>query len=231
MPPKLVDSSACLKLGSEAPVAILNRLFGRPAPPEDPLVAKLADMIVPLSEAPSFVAGYEHNSRRSGLTRAGGGRDRASGAIAQFTVQWDIPKARREAKFAAGPLTPFVDWVRQLVVVLRDKDSATRWFAAKGARFKGFEGRDIEGFRFGTVDIASIEDLADEAALLIAPNVSTLGGFHLVDTYINFRCGRLFGSISCSSHMDPDVQGDLRKLADLLLVRMKTALSPEGPSA
>jgi hypothetical protein len=31
--------------------------------------------------------------------------------------------------------------------------------------------------------------------------------------------------------LDPDVQGDLRKLADLLLVRMKTALSTAGPSA
>lgn len=212
-------------------MAILSRLFGRPAPPEDPLVAKLADMIVPLSEAPSFVAGYEPNSRMSGLTRAGSGRDRASGAIAQYTVQWRLPQGGTEAKFAAGALTPFVVWVGQLVVVLKDRDATTRWFAAKAASFKGFEGRDIEGFRFGKVDIASIEHLADEAALLIAPNVSTIGGFHLVDTYINFRCGRLFGCISCSSHMDPDVQGDLRKLADLLLVRMKTALSTEGPSA
>jgi hypothetical protein len=203
-------------------MAILGRLFGRPAPPEDPFLAKLADIIVPLSEASSFVAGYEPNSRMSGLTRAGGGRDRASGAIAQYTVQWDIPRATREEKFAAGLLTPFVDWVRQLVVVLRDTDAATRWFAAKAASFKAYEGRDIDGFRFGKVEIASIEDLAEEAALLTAPNESTFGGFHLVDTYINLRCGRLFGSISCSSHMDPDVQGDLRKLADLLLVRMKT---------
>lgn len=212
-------------------MAILSRLFGRPAPPEDPLVARLADMIVPLSEAPVFVAGYEPNSRMSGLTRAGSRRDRASGAIAQYTVQWDIPPAGREAKFAAGLMTPFVDWVRQLVVVLRDGDAATRWFAAKAASFKAFEGRDVDGFRFGKVDIYSIDDLADEAALLIAPNVSTFGGFHLVDIYINFRYGRLFGCISCSSHRDPDVKGDLRKLADLLLVRMKTALSTEGPSA
>jgi hypothetical protein len=208
-------------------VAILSRLFGRPAPPEDPLVAKLADMIVPLSEAPSFVAGYEPNSRMSGLTRAGSGRDRASGAIAQYTVQWDLPRAARQAKFEADALTPFVDWVRQLVVVLRDRDATTRWFAAKAARFKGFEGRDIEGFRFGKVDISWIESLGDEAALLTAPNDSRLG-FHLVDTYINLRRGRLFGCVSCSTHMDPDVQGDLRKLADLLLVRMKTALSTEA---
>lgn len=211
-------------------MAILSRLFGRPAPPEDPLVAKLADIIVPLSEAPSFVAGYEPNSRMSGLTRAGSGRDRASGAIAQYTVQWHLPSARVEAKFAAGP-TPFVDWVSQLVVVLRDRDAATSWFAAKGARLKGFEGRDIEGVRFGKVENASIEDLADEAALLIAPNFRTVEDLQMVDTYINFRCGRLFGCISCSSHMDPDVQGDLRKLADMLLVRMKNALRTQAPSA
>jgi hypothetical protein len=195
---------------------MLGRLFGKTAAPEDLLVSRLPEIPVSISEAGSFVDGYEEDPSQSGLVKAKGSRE---GALAQYQLQWNRPRDKVYAQLSAEDPTPFVQWVRQLIVLLTDADAAARWFRAKSIVFNEYKGRTIEGFRYGQVEVVSGLDIGDEAALLTVPN--DRGSLQFVDTYVILRCGRLFGSVSCSTFTPMNVESSLKDLAAAVASRMR----------
>jgi hypothetical protein len=203
-------------------VSIFARLIGRAAPPEDPLLARLTDLPVPQSAAGTFVERLERDEQRSTLVKAQGD-DRKRGVIAQYALQWNQSMVVINAQIAAGDTRPLLQWVRQLLVLLTDAEAATRWFAAKAAGLKGYEGREVGGFRYGQITLASLPSIGNEANLMLAPNTERGNPFH--DTYVNFRSGRLVGSVSASAIFgDPGIDAQLEALAAALARRTEEAL-------
>jgi hypothetical protein len=199
---------------------VLGRLFGRPSAPDDPLLATLSELPVPIGEAGPFVDGYSMNKAQSGLTRAGAN---TSGVIAQYVVQWSRPQEKVVAQLHAGDATPWIQWVRQLVVLLGTEDAARQWFDAKSSGFKAYSGHDVGGFKYGDVRTVETPDISEQAELMIAPNSG--GTMPLVDTYVNTRRGRLFGSVSASCVGGLEPRTELKDLARELDSRMRAALT------
>jgi len=201
---------------------MFSRLFARTAAPDDPLVERLTDLPVPLSAAGTFVEGLEPDAQRSMLVRAGAA-DRKSGAIAHYVLQWNRPMAVIQAQIDTGDTTPLLQWVRQLVVLLTDAEAAARWFAAKTSNFKQYEGREVEGFRYAQITLTSLRSIGDEADLMQAPNTESGNPFH--DTFVNFRSGRLFGTVSASAIFgDPRIDKQVQALAEALARRVEEAV-------
>lgn len=202
---------------------LFARLFARQAHADDPLLDRLPDLPVVQSAAGTFVQGFERDEQQSTLTKAEGD-DRKSGAVAQYALQWNRPVAAIEARLAAGDTTPFLQWVRQLVVLLTDAESAAHWFGARTSDLKQFEGNDVGGFRYGHVTVASLPFLGDEANLILAPNENRGNPFH--DTHVHFRSGRLIGTVSASAIFgDPRIQTELKGIAEGLARKIEDALA------
>lgn len=201
-------------------MSFLGRLFGRTEAPPDPLVERLPELVVPQSEAGAFVAGYQRDERQSRVITASPA-ERRQGAIAQYMLQWDRSMDAIRAQLAKQDATPFVQWVRQLVLAMVDATAAQRWFAARASGFKAYAGQEVGGFRYGEVQETAAPGIGDEALVLAAPNERH--GVHYVDTYINLRCGRLFGSVSASTWGTLNVERDLRDLAVKLATRLTEA--------
>jgi hypothetical protein len=204
----------------------LGSLLSPAARLEDPLIGRLSEMPVPLFEAGSFVAGLEKNETMSGLTTKTSRGDRELGGIAQYQLRFSLPPKAMEAVIQAfGEEEPCLIWVAQVVVLLSDADAAARWFMTKTRRFEDLEGRQDEGFVYRKVDVdITLTGLGEEAAVAVA-HADTPGGAPNVDTYINFRTGRLFGGVAASTYKELEVQPQLRELADAFLSRMENILT------
>jgi hypothetical protein len=188
-------------------------------------------MPVPLFEAGSFVDGLREDERMSGLVSATSPGDRELGAIAQYELRFSLSG---EAPRAGGEEQPVLVRVTQVVDLLTDADAAARWLMTKTRRFEDFEGQEVDGFLYRNVHIdITLTGLGEEAVLAVA-HTETSAGTPTVDTYINFRTGRLFGGVAASTYKELEVRPQLVELAHALLSRMETVLTenegrPAGP--
>jgi hypothetical protein len=179
-------------------------------------------MPVPLFEAGSFVDGLREDERMSGLAPATSPGDRELGAIAQYELRFSLSG---EAPRAGGEERPVLVWVTQVVDLLTDADAAARWLMTKTRRFEDFEGQKVDGFLYRNVHVdITLTGLGEEAVLAVA-HTETPAGTPTVDTYINFRTGRLFGGVAASTYKELEVRPQLRELAGALLSRMESILS------
>jgi len=201
-------------------VAIFRRLLRSTPVAADPLLEQLASMPVPLADAGSFVAGFERDETQSQVSPASPA-ERKAGAVAQLTVQWNIPAAALDAHFEVENATPFLQWVRQLVLILTDAEAAARWFAEGSSRFRKYEGREVSGFRYGKILVSPLADVADQAEVLTGANERR--GTRFVDTYVIVRSGRIFGTVSASTFGELDVRNELEDLSRKLVARIRTA--------
>jgi hypothetical protein len=174
-----------------------------------------------MSEGGSFVSGYVVDEKMTRLVKAG--RGDKEGAIAQYALQWDRPEALIMSQMDAGDSTPFVQWVRQLIVLLATDEAARTWFDAKASRFRAYSGRTVDGFKYGDVHTVGTPDIGEQAELVIAPNSD--GPIDLTDTYVHMRRGRLFASVSASAWGSLEPRSELQDLARALDARMRAALS------
>jgi hypothetical protein len=182
-------------------------------------------MPVPLFEAGSFVDGLKEDERMSGLAAATSPGDRELGAIAQYELRFCLSG---EAPRAGGEEQPVLVWVTQVVGLLTDADAAARWLMTKTRRFEDFEGQEVDGFLYRNVHVdITLTGLGKEAVLAVA-HTETPAGTPTVDTYINFRTGRLFGGVAASTYRELEVRPQLRELAGALLFRMETILAENG---
>jgi hypothetical protein len=184
-------------------------------------------MPVPLIGAGSFVEGLREDERMSGLAPATSPDDRELGAVAQCELRFSLSG---EALRAVGEEQPVLVWVSQVVDLLTDADAAARWLMTKTRRFEDFEGQEVDGFLYRNVHVdITLTGLGEEAVLAVA-HTETPAGTPTVDTYINFRTGRLFGGVAASTYKELEVRPQLVELAHAFLSRMETILTGnEGP--
>jgi hypothetical protein len=179
-------------------------------------------MPVPLFEAGSFVAGLEEDESKSGLTTKASRGDRELGGIAQYELRFHLPSKAVEA---LGEEEPFLVWVSQVVVLLNDANAAARWLTTKTRRFEDLEGHEMGGFLYRKVDVDTRPTgLGDEASVAVAHSETPEGALN-VDTYINFRSGRLHGGVGASTYKELEVRPQLRELAGAFRSRMETILA------
>jgi hypothetical protein len=172
-------------------------------------------MPVPLFEAGSFVDGLREDERMSGLAPVTSPGDRELGAIAQYELRFSL----------SGEEQPVLVWATQVVDLLTDTDAAARWLMTKTRRFEDFEGQEVDGFLYRNVHVdITLTGLGEEAVLAVA-RTETPAGTPTVDTYINFRTGRLFGGVAASTYKELEIRPQLMELAHAFLSRMETILS------
>jgi hypothetical protein len=208
-------------VGAVGLFARLGSLLSPGARPEDPLIGRLSEMPVPLSEAGSLVDGLEHEESMSGLTTKLSRGDRELGGLAQYQLRFSLPSETGAALVLEGK--PSLQWVTQVVVLLSDADAAARWLTTKTRRFEDWEGREVDGFLYREIDLDhTLTGLGDEAEVVVAHNESEgIPRFQFVDTYVNFRRGRLFAGVAGSTHKELDIRSQLTELAGAFLSRME----------
>jgi hypothetical protein len=210
------------------------------------LIGRLPEMPVPLFEADSFVAGLEEaGSFVAGLRewgtfvagQEGEGRqtswkpatsrgDRELGAIAQYELRFDFP-LEAYAPLDEEQVSRMTD-VTQVVVFLSDADAAARWLMTQTRRLEDFEGREVGGYLYRKVYVdITLAGLGEEAAVVVTHREGKEAGTlsRVVDTSINFRTGRLFGSVGASTREELEVLPPLREMAEAFLSRMESVLA------
>jgi len=208
------------------------------------LIGRLPEMPVPLFEADSFVAGLEEaGSFVAGVRewgafvagQEGEGRetswkpvtsrgDRELGAIAQYELRFDFPLE------AYAPLdveqVSHMTQVTQAVVFLSDADAAARWLMTQTRRLEDFEGSEVGGYLYRKVYVdITLTGLGEEAAVVVTQREGKETGTPSRDTSINFRTGRLFGSVGASTREELEVLPPLKELAEAFLSRMESVLA------
>jgi hypothetical protein len=199
----------------------LGSLRSRDARLKDPLIGRLSEMPVPFFEGGSFVDGLREDERMSGLAPVTSRGDRELGAIAQCGLRFAFPL---EGVPDLPEEEPALADVTQVVVLLSDTDAAARWFMTQTRRFEDLEGQEVGETLYRRVDVEiTLTGLGEEATDVVAHTESADTPF--CETYINFRTGRLFGSVGASTYKELEVRPQLRKLADRFLSRMESILT------
>jgi hypothetical protein len=211
----------------------LGGLFSRDARLKDPLVGRLPEMPVPLFEAGWFVAGLEEwgafvadeeGVKLYSWTPVRSRGDRELGGIAQYELRFSFPHGA-VAALDEDQLSRLTE-VTQVVVLLSDADAAARWLMTKTRRLEDLEGQEVDGHLYGKVDVdITLTGLGDEAAVVVAHTEVGRAGTPSCETYINFRAGRLFGSVGASTYKELEVRPQLRELAEAFLSRMESILA------
>jgi hypothetical protein len=172
------------------------------------LIGRLSEMPVPFFEGGSFVDGLREDERMSGLAPVTSRGDRELGAIAQCGLRFAFPL---EGVPDPPEEEPALADVTQVVVLLSDTDAAARWFMTQTCRFEDLEGQEVGETLYRRVDVEiTLTGLGEEAAVVVAHTESADTPF--CETYINFRTGRLFGSVGASTYKELEVPPQLRKL-------------------
>jgi len=193
----------------------------------DSFVAGLEEagsFVAGLKEWGAFVAGQEGEGRQPSWKPVTSRGDRELGAIAQYELHFDFPLE------AYAPLdeeqVSHMTEVTQVVVLLSDADAAARWLMTKTRRLEDFEGREVGGYLYRKVYVdITLTGLGEEAAVVVTHREGKETGTPSCDTSINFRTGRLFGSVGASTREELEVLPQLRELAEAFLSRMESILA------
>jgi hypothetical protein len=177
-----------------------------------------------LKEVGAFVAGQEHEQKATSWKPVTSRGDRELGGVAQYELGFSFP-LEAYAALDEDQQSQMTE-VRQVVVLLRDADAAARWFMTKTRRLEDFEGQEVDGYLYRRVDVdITLTGLGEEAAVVVAHTEGKYSGTPSCDTHINFRTGRLFGSVGASAGKELEVLPPLRELAEAFLSRIESILA------
>jgi len=202
--------------------------------PGDPLLGRLETVPLVRSDVGPLVDDFVVEEGQTGLARVTSGGDIGLGGIGQYQLQLSRSRAWLAEFVARGraeglspdAIPPSLQWLRQLVVLLKDEASAARWLADRSARLSAYADHEVGGFRYGHIEVSALGGLGDEAQYLRAPNAD--GPVAYVDSFVILRRGRIFVSLSTSTINDLDMRAALVELASRLVTRVDALLASDA---